>query len=88
MLDGKNNLIDITEPLTGHTNAIDPHILWQSRITRTGIHSSETPPNGGGAANSTAITQQPPHHTSPTSPIQQSSMKTKDIDNSEEPLDP
>ena len=38
-------------------------------------------------ANSTAITQQPPHHTSPTSPIQQSLMKTKDTDNFEEPLE-
>ena len=63
-LDEKNNPIDITEPLTGHTNVIDAHILWQSKITRTGIHSSETPPYRGGAANSTAITQQPPHHTS------------------------
>ena len=43
-LDEKNNPIDITEPLTGHINAINPHILWQSKITRTGIHSSDTPP--------------------------------------------
>ena len=50
------------------------------------VFTPETPPYKGGAANSAAITQQPRHDASPTSPIQQSSMKTKDIDNSEEPL--
>ena len=69
-LDAKNNPIHLNSQLVGHIESIDPHIHWQSRATRTSIHSSVTPPQREGAVNSTAVTQQPPQHTSPTNAIQ------------------
>ena len=83
-LDAKNNPIPLNSQLVGHIESIDPHTYWQSRATRTSIHSSVTPPQKGGAVNSTAVTQQPPQHTSPTSPIHHESINIpQGIDTSE-----
>ena len=83
-LDAKNNPIPLNSQLVGHIESIDPHTYWQSRVTRTSIHSSVTPPQWGRAVNSTAVTQQPPQHTSSTSPIHFESVNIpQGIDTSE-----
>ena len=70
-LEAKKNLIPKTQTLTGHIESVDLQIYWQSRVTRTGLHSLEVPAQRGGVENSTSITQQLPQHTIPTSPIAQ-----------------
>ena len=70
-MDAKKNLIPKTQTLTGHIESVDPHIYWQSRVTRTGFHSLKAPAQKGGVVNSTSITQQPPQHTTPAIPIDQ-----------------
>ena len=47
-LDAKNNPIPLNSQLVGHIESIDPYTYWQSRATRTSIHSSVTPPKGEG----------------------------------------
>ena len=82
-MNAKNSPILLTQPLVGHIDSKDPHELWHSKATRTGVYSSVSPPHTGGAVNSTAVTQQPPSHTDPTSPIHQI---PEGVDTAGEPL--
>ena len=68
-LDGRNNLIPLTQELTKRTNSIPPHTLWSGRHTRSGVHSKDTPPHKGGPHNSTSKTQALPSLDTPTSSI-------------------
>ena len=43
-LDGRNNLIPLTQKLTKRINTIPPYTLWSSIHTRLGVHSKDTHP--------------------------------------------
>ena len=68
-MDGKGNLIPLSQMLCAHFEAIDPTDLWTSIQTRSNVHKQNIPVLGHCPTNSITIDPNTPIMTTHTSPI-------------------
>ena len=81
LLNGKGKPILLHLPLNNHGNCKQPIILWNSRITSSGLCPKDTPPQRGGGFNSTTIDKNTPTFNTPLSPITESAVNMPHQDN-------